>query len=150
MSPVTAEQLAEWKTLADNATPGPWTTQKPALDAATGFAGGVIVAAVARGQGVYASPPGGSYPENDRRFIAAARTAVPALLAEVERLREAIDRYRYATQWTAADAWDFCSDCRERIRWAHAHDPDRLSVNEVADIGKAFLSAALPEEPADG
>lgn len=88
MSPVTAEQLEEWKMLADAATPGPWTTEKPGMDAATGFASGVIVAAVARGRGIYANPPGGSYPANDRRFIAAARMAVPALAAEVERLRD--------------------------------------------------------------
>ena len=83
---------------------------------------------------------------------AAGSGAVPILLAEVERLRKALDRYRYATQWTAADAWDFCSDCRERIRWAHSCDHDCLSVNEVAAIGKQFLGiaparAALPEEP---
>lgn len=59
---------------------------------------------------------------------------------EVAALRATLSRYRYATQWTAGDSWDFCSDCRERIRWAHAHDPERLSVNEVAAIGGQFLS----------
>lgn len=71
------EQRAEWKALADAATEGPWTAaeqshgewfsiQSPHLALCTAF-----------------EPA-------DAAFIAAARTAVPALLEEVERLREAL------------------------------------------------------------
>ena len=93
-APVTDEQISEWLRLADAATEGPWTTERPGTDALTGFTAGIIVAAVARGQGVYADPPRGSYPENDRAFIAASRTAVPALISKVKEQAAEIERLR--------------------------------------------------------
>lgn len=90
---ITDEQLREWKALADKATPGPW-----------GSAGGYLTVR---------NPNGGSFTmsiwhtdemgqehrsaafqavpfarANDAAFIAASRTAVPALCAEVERLKK--------------------------------------------------------------
>lgn len=77
----------EWLSgLCDAATPGPWATEKPPKDE-DGWALGVPVAATARGQNVYASPPGGTYPESDRRLIAASRNALPALLEFEKRIR---------------------------------------------------------------
>jgi len=83
--------------LADKATPGPWSTKKPSVGPEIGdamFLPGVMVAAVARGRGIYASPPGGSFPVADQAFIARARWSLPALArallastAEVARLR---------------------------------------------------------------
>ncbi len=84
MSELSIEGL---RALYEASTPGPWTADRPAKDA-DGWPAGVIVAAVARGQGIYADPPGGSYPESDRRWIIAAHNAFPALLdriAELER-----------------------------------------------------------------
>jgi hypothetical protein len=138
MNPVAAEQLEEWRALADAATPGPWTTQKPGMDSATGFAGGVIVAAVARGQGIYANPPGGSYPENDRRFIAAARTAVPAQAAVIRRLRDLLRELADAAE---ADLKMNQNDDGDGI------DGYWTMRNQTAI---AAARAALPEEPADG
>ncbi len=86
--------------------------------------------------------------EIDRQtFATAAIEQFPTLLAELDRLtalvKEAetkLDRYRYATDWTAADSWDFCSDCRERLAWARMRDGERRDVNQIAEIGRAFLS----------
>ena len=64
------EKLAEWKALADKATKKPWEIYD-GLDILS--ATGVEVA-----DGFYIF---------DREFIAGARTAVPEMIAEVERLR---------------------------------------------------------------
>jgi hypothetical protein len=83
---LTPEQVRAIRERAEKATPGPWTADKPPRDN-DGWSLAVIIAAVARGQGIYAIPPGGSYPAADQNFIAAARTDVPALCATVEALR---------------------------------------------------------------
>lgn len=86
MSELSIEGL---RALYEASTPGPWTADRPAKDA-DGWPAGVIVAAVARGQGIYADPPGGSYPESDRRWIIAAHNAFPALLDRIADLENAI------------------------------------------------------------
>lgn len=58
---------------------------------------------------------------------------------EGEAAEVALDRYRYAVEWSAADSWDGCPECRARLEWARSLDDKRLSVNEVAAIGKSFL-----------
>ena len=98
---ITPEQLAEWKRLAEKATPGPWTHEY--LDDSS----------VAINHPVEVEHDGERYTMedwllmarkcdscrgSDRRcympshadtqFIASAREAVPALIAEVERLQE--------------------------------------------------------------
>ena len=74
---VTAEQLAEWRRLAEAASPGPWNGDDE-------WASGYIVAEngddVADGVLVRNIP-----------FIVAARDAVPALVDEVERLRAELE-----------------------------------------------------------
>jgi hypothetical protein len=69
--------------VCEAATGGPWTIEKPAKDQ-DGWSHGVIVAAVARGQGVYANPPGGSFPYSDQKFIARSRARWPAALLVVQ------------------------------------------------------------------
>ena len=86
----------EAKARADRATPGPWVEgqkklrNKPPIDSCPDHE--TVIAMTAPGQGVFADPPGGSYPHFDGKFIAAARSDVPALadavLALVERVRE--------------------------------------------------------------
>lgn len=78
-----AERIAEIEARTLAATPGPWTEEKPAGGPVFGFAPGMIVAATGPKQAIYANPPGGSYPANDRRFIAHARADVPWLLAQL-------------------------------------------------------------------
>ena len=80
---------------ANAATPGPWTTERPAPlteGPAAGLRPGVCIAATSpsKENRVYANPPGGQYPSADQRFIAHARTDVPALADEVRRLRAAL------------------------------------------------------------
>lgn len=71
--PDLTHQLTHLLELAEAATPGPWATSVSDLGGE-----GIIIAAVARRQCVYA-PLGGSFPLNDRRFIAAARNTNAAL-----------------------------------------------------------------------
>jgi hypothetical protein len=75
------EELAAIKTRADAATPGPWVTDLEGNVYADGPAHPVTAVR-------------GRFTEHlmqDARFIARAREDVPALLAEVERLRAELD-----------------------------------------------------------
>lgn len=86
---MTDEELQAIRTRAEAATPGPWT------EGAGTVAGGEVRELVIGpdGRTIIAMAYGGfGHPmpdctREDRAFIAAARTDVPALLAEVERLR---------------------------------------------------------------
>lgn len=87
---MTPARLDELQSLCDAATEGPWTHERPPR---TGdFTEWMIIAAVAHNQGIYARPPGGSFPYSDQKFIAASRTAMPDLIAEVRRLRAIVDK----------------------------------------------------------
>jgi hypothetical protein len=77
---ITDAQLAEWKTIAADAVPGPWTWSDGFL-----WNEGRDVGVLAHGEAVHWPVRVGN-----ARFIAAARDIVPALIAEVER-RRAID-----------------------------------------------------------
>lgn len=95
--------LEKFEALANAATPGPWTTDKPGRDV-EGWARGVRIC-TAMGSAVYADPPGGQSPWADVQFIAAARTACVDLIAEVRRLREENDRIRAASAPEDCDAY---------------------------------------------
>ena len=76
MSPLTDQQLDEYAALADAATPGPWhLTDSDA-----------IVAPLTQQHVADVWEPTAA--SRNGEFIEAARTAVPALLAEVRRLRQ--------------------------------------------------------------
>ena len=99
---MTEQQLADLDALAAAATPGPW-------EAAHQYAECWSL------HGPEANGPD-MMPKGDAAFIAAARTAVPALVAEVRRLREvameAFEEGQYATDrygsplygWGSSDA----------------------------------------------
>jgi hypothetical protein len=76
------KQLQEWEALANAASPGPWEAARPE-HAIPGPGCPMVV------NGPQAEP--GAYDDEmrpaDAYFIAAARTAVPALVAEVRRLK---------------------------------------------------------------
>lgn len=78
------------------ATPGPWTTERSDDACTGGFSSRVIIAAVAPRQGIYASPPSGTFPESDRHFIAHAPTDIANLLSELKSLRAENARLREA------------------------------------------------------
>jgi hypothetical protein len=77
--------LQKWRELASAATPGPWYDElaaeppSPGIETETGSC--VAFAQIREGE---------EFDHADARFIAAAREAVPQLLDEVERLREAL------------------------------------------------------------
>ena len=96
MSGMTPERLDEIEARADSATPGPWTKKPPERlteGPAAGMLPGVCIAATSpsKQNRVYANPPGGQFPSADQNFIAHARTDVPDLIAEVRRLKSALD-----------------------------------------------------------
>lgn len=86
---MTEDELAALEVLTEAATPGPWEWLDYDLHA-------VSVANddpwdPAPGQKIIVTDGGAYPPENaDATFIAATRTAVPALIAELRRLREVI------------------------------------------------------------
>ena len=88
----TAEELAEWRAKADAATEGPWEWRRdePASlvceHRISGFRVRVLKA------------PAWGPTMADAEFIATARSAVPRLLDEVERLRETVARLNRRAQ----------------------------------------------------
>jgi hypothetical protein len=102
---MTDEQLAEWQRLADAATPGPW-----------------------RYRGIYVGTDAGLVASAElplhAAFIAASRTAVPALIEEVERLRdEIVTKELQRLNWEEAAGW------RERER-----DEARVEVERLRKL----------------
>jgi hypothetical protein len=73
---ITDEDLSRWEALAKMSTAGPWTVRGPTARSIEGPFGHHVT------DTEYC---------DDAAFIAAARDAVPALCAEVRRLREVID-----------------------------------------------------------
>jgi hypothetical protein len=110
---ITQEQLEEWKKLAEKATPGPWyITGDPWFRDCSGVLAGNPDPHVAPMIADCEQLAGereewrNDHPgiacgdaDDDAAFIAASRTAVPSLVSEVERLREALrfyaDKRRY-------------------------------------------------------
>lgn len=78
MSNITLKELAELKELLAGVTPGPWVSYVEGRDHEAGD--NFIMTA---GEDIYM--PGAS--ETDQDFIAAARQAMPRLIAEIERLQ---------------------------------------------------------------
>jgi hypothetical protein len=74
---ITREQLDEWRELCDAATEGPWTVDMRV---------GIFVREAPLKRRVIASAESENH-ESNERFIATSRTAMPALLDEVDRLR---------------------------------------------------------------
>ncbi len=88
---ITPEQLAEWKRIEQEATKAPWSISNSDGD------GNIVMSAVPVGYdremdynpiyGVCRACSDDGYADN-LTFIATSRTAMPALIAEVERLRK--------------------------------------------------------------
>lgn len=93
--PITdAAQVAEWGRLADAASEGPLTIRNVWLPDESSPDGHMAYAVVdASGLTIATDAI-----EEDTEFIAAARTAVPALVADVEALRAEVERL---TAWLA-------------------------------------------------
>lgn len=69
-----------------------------------------------------------------------ADSNVDFLLAEIERLKVDLDRYRYAVSWASADAWDGGKEIRQRLEWARDMDRrESFTENEIAAICQSYL-----------
>jgi hypothetical protein len=119
---LTAEDLATLVELEKAATPGPWVASRPEQKGED-WPHGIIVAATARGLGIYASGDTATFPSADRDLIAAVRNALPALLASAAAAQvarqQSIDaaprdgsdvllffaRRRCATGWWDGEQW---------------------------------------------
>jgi len=150
MTAVTAEQLAEWRALAAAATEGPWLAHpamadQPAEISAPNFNG-------------MHEPMLDLLSTEDAAFIAAARTAVPALVAEVERLREESVK-ALAVVKLATDAMRMHEIGIKRSGDVTGEEHMEYLALERSgltfEIARGIVAAlraraALPEEPADG
>ena len=89
---MTTDDMQTLKALADKATPGPWQFR---LQAPARFDYELHRAEVVSANGDTVMDDTEYYPigvsHEDQKFCAAARTAVPALIAEVERLRVLVE-----------------------------------------------------------
>lgn len=77
--------------LCDKATPGPWT-EEPSGEKVGGFSCDVAIAATQGRQKIYARPRGGTFPYNDKRFIAMAREALPYWINRAEKMEKALEK----------------------------------------------------------
>jgi hypothetical protein len=104
MKSIERDELTRWKKLAEAATAGPWEL-------------------IERGGYYYFKPPGdhrmGRKRKENAEFIAAARDAVPRLVAEVKHLREMI----------------YCVDCGD--------EPEDPQIDEYGE--GPFCDACLKE-----
>lgn len=96
-----AEQIAEWRRLADAAIEGPWEF-RPRRGFQMLSDNPATIGFVDEDRYFVMLREGAWVTEADMSFIAAARTAVPALVAEVERLRREMDNIG-CSRFTCAD-----------------------------------------------
>lgn len=80
---ITTEQLDEWAALCEAATPGPWAAQEYGVRGSDGATEYVLVGGHGFGLAFAESSEEGAATVE---LAAAARTAMPALIAEVRRL----------------------------------------------------------------
>jgi hypothetical protein len=59
--------------------------------------------------------------------------------AEIARLHETLDRYRYAVCFAAGEAWDGRIEMRARFGWARALDGKVMTDDDLARIGQSYL-----------
>lgn len=124
---MTPERIAELRRLAEAATKGPWEAKEPA------FMPGVKARVFGPG---YAPKHDGKecLPLADAAFIAAARSAVPELLDEVERLRARCERLEKVRE--AAEA--LC----EQVEYVKYYTADSTALSAI----RSALAAALEGE----
>ena len=123
---MTQQELAALKALADAATPGPW---EEVAESGEWW----ITSASDETASLYVIPDTGLMNQADVDFIAASRTAVPALLAEVERLQVA---------WSAEHDAYIRAD--EQARMAK-REAERLR-DEIEDIRYAAWEESMGED----
>jgi hypothetical protein len=94
---LTTEKIKAWRELASRATPGPWTANRRQCE--TGYVEGKDL------NGGIIECSRGSDSKPNAEFIAAARTAVPELCDEVERLQSGYLRFEKACRELVSNAY---------------------------------------------
>lgn len=144
-------RVEEVEKRANAATPGPWADEKPP-NSPDGWTTGVIIAAVMRGMGIYADPPGGSFPSADRKFIAHARTDIPTLAADIRSLVAEVTMLREALRGAAVVVETARQIKRSAVQRATA--AETLLAGLLAELDRiypptgAFWSGAPKQEAA--
>ena len=116
--PLTAADLDTIEQRANAATEGPWEAS------AHDHAAGDVPILDRTGHYLVICPDcgvRGGYERADAEFIAHARSDVPALLAEVRRLRAAAERVRELHEWYCAGCEGTDPECGPMCR--HCYDP---------------------------
>ena len=94
------DAVADWRRLAEAATEGPWVVDEGYGTSFDGTNSTVLYVASAADRSSYiaslGSPIYGDHGDHDAQFIAAARSAVPALLADLDRLQAELAALREA------------------------------------------------------
>lgn len=132
--PMTDAELGELQSLADAATPGPWewihkSNCEPEYGSLREPNGERII-------DLRCNECDDSFVDlaENRAFIAASRTAVPRLIAEVRRLRDTLERLR---PWV--EDGDFCPLCEKHPGAKHERHvgdcPLRMEVPDAAQNG---------------
>jgi hypothetical protein len=116
---VSEEQIAEWERLASEAAPGPWYT-RPSQDDGLDVMADSPAPVFTWAEGV------------DADFVVAARSAVPALIAEVRSLRREMEGAR-------AEFESVLADVNEAIRCRKAAGDKVYDLDTVA----SWLTLAL-------
>ncbi|WNG69303.1 hypothetical protein [Cupriavidus gilardii] len=143
--------LDELGRLAKAATPGPWewwtSNSFLRLSGSDGRDGGVLYACNIRNE--YATVV---VSEADRRFIAEARTALPALIARIHELEQERDHYRMAAEAEARFADEARAKVREleqdaaRLDFLDRHAVVAKPVQPVREAIDAAIDAARKEK----
>jgi len=117
---ITNEQITEWRRLAEAATPGPWTTDGNEF----AVEGRRLGKCYDQYDGVRLAIHDNAIA--DAAFIAAAREAIPALLAEVERLQHGNDQLRPQRHAAREDAYRLGVDEGIKLAREIRDERDRL------------------------
>jgi hypothetical protein len=94
-APITGAELDNLQALADAATPGPWLYQDYFSNVYTDYTGITVHIAKCNSQQI---DNGVSEADANAKFIAAARVAVPRLIAEVRRMRAEVKQLNAALE----------------------------------------------------
>jgi hypothetical protein len=127
---MTPEQLATWRQLADAATPGTW-----AVDYISNLVSTDDQETIDNGWQQICEFWG----DDDAAFIAAARTAVPALLAEVERLTAENDNLRNTKVNVDETEWIRVSEYVKLRRRLAEYERNAAYISGIIDSGGAYI-----------
>jgi hypothetical protein len=135
----TAEQRQEWARLAEAATPGEWEIRNH------GSAGSAIVT----GEYERVFTVARTFEHENAAFIAASRTAVPALLADVDRLtaeRDAAYRLLEGLTPGGSEFYDSPQNCAEWAMDRMRNVMEQVKARKAAEAERDELAGQLAED----